>query len=357
MLLFGGPCHISISVTAARGDTLMSGMSVLNASQTGLGLRARLRNWLFPSSPVSASVPAAWPIAHPSASSSQDNLAQAERCYAYAEQLNNQGSADLAVAFYRQAYVQIRPLLGLSGAPIGQQLALPPQVSQPQLTGPATSAEAMTPLQARLEQLRRALNTTTALEVEQELISLKAQGHRDADLCNLLGIAALLRERFPDAEQWFSETLALDPNHLRALVNLGGLHLRGDRPQQAIEVLARAVRLAPPQSIEGLTALTNLTLAHEKVGRTMDAAQLALRIFRIKADHLRPASLLSMANTLEQMGDEGGAVEVLRYLSSISEDATLKRRLAQLLERRGDFQQAALVYRELLSQPQPAEGS
>jgi Flp pilus assembly protein TadD len=89
----------------------------------------------------------------------------------------------------------------------------------------------------------------------------------------------------------------------------------------------------------------------------MDAAQLALRIFRIKADHLRPASLLSMANTLEQMGDEGGAVEVLRYLSSISEDATLKRRLAQLLERRGDFQQAALVYRELLSQPQPAEGS
>lgn len=336
----------------------MSGMTGLNASRSDAGLRARIRNWLFPSPPapqpsVATSVPSGWPIANPSASTNQDHLAQAERCYAYAEQLNNQGSAELAVAFYRQAYVQIRPLLGLNGAPVGQQRALPPQVSKPQPSHNATPAEAMTPLQARLEQLRRALNASTALEVEQELNALQAQGHRDADLFNLLGIAALLRDQFPLAEQWFNQTLAQDPNHLRALVNLGGLQLRGDRPQQAIEVLARAVRLAPPQSTEGLTALTNLTLAHEKVGRTMDAAQLALRIFRIKADHLRPASLLTMANTLEQMGEESGAIEVLRYLSSISQDAALKRRLAQLLERRGDFQQAALVYRELLSQPQP----
>ena len=324
-----------------------------NAPQPSSGLRSRLRNWLFPRASAATSIPPGWPIGSPATTSAPERLAQAERCYAYAEELNNQGSAELAVAFYRQAYVQIRPLLGLSGALIGQQLALPAQASQAQPSPVPHAGEAMTPLQARLEQLRRALNASTAIEVEQELKGLQAQGHRDADLFNLLGVAALLREQFQQAERWFSETLAINPNHLRALVNLGGLQVRGERPEQAMELLGRAVRLAPPQSSEGLTALTNLALAHEKVGRTMDAAQLALRIFRIKPDHLRPGSLLTMTETLEQMGDEAGAIEVLRYLSSNDNDPNLKRRLAQLLERRGEFQQAALVYRELLTQPQP----
>lgn len=318
-----------------------------------MGLRARLRHWLSQPAPSPAlgPTPIQVPSVGPQGASSQERLAQAERCYAYAEQLNNQGSAELAVAFYRQAYVQIRPLLGLDGAPVGQQLALPAQVSPPKPQPTSAPAPAMTPLQARLEQLRRSLNASTAAEIQQELLALQSQGHRDADLFNLLGVAALLLNQLSQAEEWFSQTLALNPKHLRALVNLGGLQLKGNRPEQAIDVLGRAVRLAPPQSTEGLTALTNLTLAHEKVGRTMDAAQLALRIFRIKPDHLRPASLLSMANTLEQMGEEGGAIEVLRYLCNNGNDANLKRRLAQLLERRGDFQQAALVYRELLTQP------
>ncbi|MFM7635821.1 MAG: tetratricopeptide repeat protein [Cyanobacteriota bacterium] len=334
-----------------------SGYAYRADSRRSGGLRARLRRWLFPpASPEPGPVASApWPVAPSPGAGQQDQLAQAERCYAYAEELNNQGAADLAVAFYRQAYVQIRPLLGLSGAPIGQQLALPAQVSAPRVPV-APQPVATTPLQARLEQLRRALNADTAAQVQQELMALQAQGQRDADLFNLLGLAALLRDQLADAEQWFAQTLQLEPNHLRALVNLGGIQLKLGRADQAIEVLGRAVRLAPPQTTEGLTALTNLTMAHEAVGRTLDAAQLALRIFRIKPDHLRPASLQALADTLEQMGEEGGAIEVLRYLSASSTNPDLKRRLAQLLERRGEFQQAALVYRELLGQPQPAAG-
>lgn len=333
---------------------MSSAAATSNRSGRNRGIRARLREWLLQSPPLQPpSDMAVPPVASGGfAFSSQERLAQAERCYTYAEELNNQGAADLAVAFYRQAYVQLRPLLGLSGAPVGQQLALPAQASPPRPAAPVAQPESMSPLQARLEQLRRTLNASTAQQIQQELLALQAQGHRDADLFNLLGVAALLLDQLPQAEEWFSQTLVLAPNHLRALVNLGGLQLKGNRPEQAIDVLGRAVRLAPPQSTEGLTALTNLTLAHEKVGRTMDAAQLALRIFRIKPNHLRPASLLTMANTLEQMGEEAGAIEVLRYLCSNGGGVELKRRLAQLLERRGDFQQAALVYRELLTQPQ-----
>jgi hypothetical protein len=47
------------------------------------------------------------------------------------------------------------------------------------------------------------------------------------------------------------------------------------------------------------------------------------------------------------MGDDPGAIEVLQYLRSRLRDPGLNRRLAELLERRGDYQQAALVYREL----------
>ena len=51
------------------------------------------------------------------------------------------------------------------------------------------------------------------------------------------------------------------------------------------------------------------------------------------------------------MGDEKAAIELLQYLRSRGGAPEPIRRLAQLLERRGDFQEAAMVYRDLLANP------
>lgn len=277
-------------------------------------------------------------------------LQQAERYFLYAEHLSQQGSGDLAGPVYRQAYLGLRALFrdsaSLSGAyqpvlPPARRMAPPPPPPPPLLNS----------LERQLQPLKEQLSSATAPAIEQQLRQLLNQGQRSADLSNLLGLALLLQDRRDEAERWFRDTLNLDPRHQRALVNLGGLCLTTGRAEEAVPLLTRALEGTDPRSSEGLAALTNLSLAHQQLGRPMDAAQLALRIFQIKPDHLRPESLLAAANTLEQMGQETATIEILRYLHGRRSGTEVTRRLAQLLERRGDFQEAALIYRDLLASP------
>lgn len=319
--------------------------------------------------------PAPLPISAPPPPDRNLLLHQSERYFAYAELLSQQGSGDLAAPVYRQAYLGLRALVGITGvsAPASQP-ALPPSrhlapqpaagmaraASAPFAATPAAaayppSAPVSAPtLEQQLAPLREGLSSSTAPDVERRLLALLQQGHRHEDLTNLLGLALLLQDRREEAERWFRETLTLNPRHSRALVNLGGLYLTASRPEEAVQLLSRAVEVIDPRSSEILAALTNLCLAQQQLGRPMDAAQLALRIFRLKSDHLRPESLAAAAGILEQMGEEEGAIEMLRHLRGIAPNADLTRRLAQLLERRGDFQGAALVYRDLLATPEAA---
>jgi len=176
-------------------------------------------------------------------------------------------------------------------------------------------------------------------------------GHRDPDLTNLLGLAFLLQNQAAQAEHWFRDTLGLNPNHYRAMVNLGGICLASGRLEEASQLLTTATGLVDPNSNEALASLTNLSLAQQQLGRPMEAAQLVLRIHRIKADHLRPESLAAAAQTLESMGEDEAAIELLQHLRRRGAESGIIRQLAQLLERRGDFQEAAMVYRDLLAQP------
>jgi hypothetical protein len=57
---------------------------------------------------------------------------------------------------------------------------------------------------------------------------------------------------------------------------------------------------------------------------------------------------------LEKMAEEPAAIELLQWLSDHEGGEAVWSPLATLLERRGDYQAAALIYRKLL-QPKPAE--
>ena len=280
-------------------------------------------------------------------------LQQAERYFVYAEHLSQQGSGDLAGPVYRQAYLGLRALFTNPAAAATPQPALPPAAP----VAPPPPPPLLNPLERQLQPLKAQLSSATAPAVEQQLRQLVQQGQRSDNLSNLLGLALLLQDRRDEAERWFRDTLALNPRHQRALVNLGGLCLTTGRPEEAVQLLSRALEGTQPQSSEGLAALTNLSLAHQQLGRPMDAAQLALRIFRLKPDHLRPESLMAAANTLEQMGQESATIEILRYLHGRRSGPEATRHLAQLLERRGDFQEAALIYRDLLASPGTAPTS
>ena len=323
--------------------------------------------------------PAAAPLPTPEPESDS-----AERAYAYAEQLNLQGAPDLAAAFYRQAYIQLlsnlgggRPALPPARSPLPNPVAAAPTAMAAPSTAPTGSMgssmgstaaspfpRSMAPvtplrpeeaprasqadLEQRYEQLKQALEPGNAAAIEQELMTLGRAGFKDPDLLNTLGFAALLQRRNDDAERYFRTTLQQQPDHFRALVNMGGLCLGSGRLDEAQRYLQRSLELVEPDSPAGLAPLTNLSLAQLQLGRPMESAQLVLRILRIKPDHLKPHSLEQAAATLQEMGDEEGLLTVLHQLRRQQPSPDLSRRLAELLERRGQFQEAALLYRDLL---------
>ncbi|MFM7547410.1 MAG: tetratricopeptide repeat protein [Cyanobacteriota bacterium] len=306
--------------------------------------------------PAPLAAPFGMPAPATPAQGSSQLLQQAERCFAYAELLSQQGAVDLAAPIYRQAYMGLRTLCGIAGVPAPvPQAALPP--ARTQAPAPQPPAAAVSSLEQQLRPLREGLSTNTAADVERRLMALIQQGQRHADITNLMGLALLLQERRGEAERWFRETLQIHPRHTRALVNLGGLCLTTERPQEAVQFLSQAIEGIDPRSSDALAALTNLALAHQQLGRPMEAAQLALRIFRLQPNHLRPESLAAAATTLEEMGEEEAAIEMLRHLRTRGAGPDLIRRLAQLLERRGDFQEAAMVYRDLLATPEASPTS
>jgi tetratricopeptide (TPR) repeat protein len=312
-----------------------------------------------------AETPAAAPLPTPEPESDG-----AERAYAYAEQLNLQGAPDLAAAFYRQAYIQLlssvgsgRPALPparspLPMAPMATAPAPMPMAPAPMATAPATPVTPLRPveaprastadLQQRYEQLKQALEPGNAAAVEQELMTLGRAGFKDPDLLNSLGLATLLQQRTDDAERYFRSTLQQQPDHFRAMVNLGGLCLSNGRLDEAQRLLQRSLELVDADTPAALAPLTNLALTQLQLGRPMESAQLVLRVLRIKPDHLKPHTLEQAAATLQEMGDEEGLLTVLHQLRRQQPSPDLSRRLAELLERRGQFQEAALLYRDLL---------
>lgn len=287
-----------------------------------------------------------------------------EQQFLYAEELNNQGRPELAVAFYRQAYVMLRGTADLTNAQWGAspQLALPDRTSGQPMFGANSQQQPFAPVAPtpvaptpaeRLVALREKLTSANAAAVEQELRELITAGNRGADFFGLFGMCQLLQNRPEEAERAFREALKLDPGHYRSLVNLGGLLLKGGRLQEAVPLLENSLKHTRQGSPESLAALTNLAVAQSQLGRSIEAAQLVLRIFRIKPDHLQHDKLVVAATCLEEMGDDPAAIELLQHLRGKLRDPGLNRRLAELLERRGDYQQAALVYRELAGSGTP----
>jgi tetratricopeptide (TPR) repeat protein len=277
-----------------------------------------------------------------------------EEQFLFAEELNNQGRPELAVAFYRQAYVLLRGRADLTNTPraASAQLALPDRTSGQPILGSTAQQQPSAPGAGpaeRLVALREILTSANAAAVEQELRQLISAGNRGPDFFGLFGMCQLLQNRPEEAERAFRESLKLDPIHYRSLVNLGGLLLKAGRLEEAVPLLETSLQHTRQGSPESLAALTNLAVAQSQLGRSIEAAQLVLRIVRIKPDHLQPDKLVVAATCLEEMGDDPAAIELLQHLRTRLRDPGLNRRLAELLERRGEYQQAALVYRELAS--------
>jgi tetratricopeptide (TPR) repeat protein len=337
----------------------------------------------------------------------------ANRYFSYAEELNQRGAPDLAAAFYRQAYTMLQSSVpgGIPGvlrsdprddvhpsiytpqpeselgegdstfAPKpesepdeGSSTYSPQPESEPDVgssildlnhdnSSGLAEAEASTPekkatestvsTESYLQQIAdmaTRLSGDTAHEISDELKIITQAGFRHPELHRLQGLTALHLQDTSMAIEHFREALAIDPMHYSSLVNLGGLLLPGGQHEEAITFLNRALQSVDPESQEALPALANLALAHQAAGKKMDEALLVLRIHRLRNGYIRNERLLTAATTLEQMGEDTSAIELLTWLGEKMPSDTTLRPLASLLERRGEYKEAAIIYRQLLQE-------
>ena len=264
-----------------------------------------------------------------------DRLSQlAGRYFHYAEDLALRGAPELAAPFYRQSYA----LLLASVQPKAKQ-----QVKQP--APPAW--------QEQLQRWRQELNRDTAASISHKLDELIRAGAQSPELHNLQGLAALQLRNPEAAQRSFRSGLQLNPDHYSCLVNLSGLELQAGRSQQAIDLLQQALRQSSAKDVEAVPALNNLALAHQQQGKAMEAALLVHKIHRLKPGYLRPSRVEEAAQTLEQMGEEKLAIELLQWLQHNQPNQSTLRQLALLLEQQGDFEAATQAYQKSLAhQPQ-----
>ena len=282
--------------------------------------------------------------------------------FAQAEELNRRGAPEMASPLYRQAYTFLHSAVandpeGSTAHPslsIDLQPALVEIQSAPRpVQEPTSPHAASTDWLAELPGLRARLSAESAGDIAARLATLRHAGHAHAELYRLEGLTALMLQDTSTAVQRFREALGVDPNHYSSLVNLGGLLLPEGRHEEAIALLQRALDQVNPESADAVPALTNLSLAFQLAGRPMDEALLVLRVHRLKPGHLRNERLIQAAGILEQMGEDPAAVELLGWLRERQPSPEVLGALGSLLERRGDYQEAALVYRQLL---QPIHG-
>ena len=331
------------------------------------GLRNRLIRWLGgrpqePSEPLAPAVLAGstGQLALPAPDPAKQALV-AGRYFAQAEELLALGAAELSAPYFRQAYALLRASQGnrahhddrvretfIDVDHWGTAGAL--QASRPTPEGPRI--DPVDPI-LQIRALRKQLTAETCAGTTQAVAGLRQSGFFHPELDHLEGLVCLIQGDGDAAAELFRRALSQAPDHFPSLVNLAGLVLAQDRLEEAQALLLKALDQVNPDSEQALPALTNLSLVYQASGRSMDEALMILKIQRIKPGQVRAERLLGAAAVLEQMAEEPAAIELLQWLSENHSSDSVLQQLATLLERRGDYQAAAQVYRRLL-QPKAA---
>ncbi len=126
-----------------------------------------------------------------------------------------------------------------------------------------------------------------------------------------VGAAADLQAaRYAEAERGFGEVLRREANNLGALGNLGVLYGRQNRPQKAIDIYRRALKLAPQDP--GLQL--NLGLAYLKLDQYAEAKPLFAQLAKLPSPRQTQAQEL-LAICQLQSGETDLAVVGLEQLS------------------------------------------
>lgn len=141
-----------------------------------------------------------------------------------------------------------------------------------------------TPQPPPIEAADAALAAGRPDDAERVLRQADVVGRRDAIGMHLLAIACAQQQRFAEAEVVWRELLTLPGQEAQVLPNLGRMLEKAGRLDDALDLLNRAVELAP----QDYTARLNLGACLHRLGRYADAREHTQEAARLRPELAQP---------------------------------------------------------------------
>ena len=181
-------------------------------------------------------------------------------------------------------------------------------------------------LQKELGKALEALRANKPADARSHLDAVYRSAPGDADANFLLGVYSSQVNDWVHARSYWEKVLSLSPNHLGALLSLGGVLMRESKPNDAAQYLNRAVE-AEPTSWRAHAVLAEAFLRQGLLDNSIKEAERALELGHGQAGIAQPI----LARALHLRGDQKRAIQVLQsYLRENPADAAAAKQLENL---------------------------
>ena len=198
-----------------------------------------------------------------------------------------------------------------------QYSSLPPGEDHP-ILGPK--------LQKELGKALEALRSNKPADARNHLDTVYRSAPGDADANFLFGVYSSQMNDWIHARSYWEKVLALYPNHLGALLSLGGALLRESKPNEAAQYLNRAVE-AEPTSWRPHAVVADAYFRQGRLDESIHEAERALELGHGQAGIVQPL----LARALNLLGNRERAILVLQaYLRENASDAAAGKQLENL---------------------------
>jgi len=198
-----------------------------------------------------------------------------------------------------------------------QYSSLPPGEDHPMLGSKS---------QKELGKALEALRANKPADARSHLNAVYRSAPGDADANFLLGVYSSQMNDWVHARSYWEKVLSLFPNHLGALLSLGGALMRENKSNEAAQYLNRAVE-TEPTSWRAHALLADAYLRQGLLDQSINQAERALELGHGQAGIVQPL----LARALQLRGDQERAIGVLQsYLRENASDAAAAKQLENL---------------------------
>src|SRR6266478_1497326 len=181
-------------------------------------------------------------------------------------------------------------------------------------------------LQKELGKALEALRADKPAEARSHLDTVYRSAPHDADANFLFGIYSAEMNDWVHAKSYWEKVLVLAPNHLSALLSLGGALMRENKSAEAAQYLNRAVE-AEPASWRAHAVLADACLRQGLLDESVEHAERAIELGHGQAGIVQPV----LAAALHLHGDQERAIHVLQaYVQDHPADAAVAKQLESL---------------------------